>query len=356
MPCVDCAADIETHDGALVCDDCAPINYHRCPGCGQWYPYHTTCPDCVACDRCHDTVPEDQAIETVRGSRICPACRRDRYWQCPECDGWNRVGNDCANDCDDDDDDDDGDMDVGELVHPYSFKPYPVFHGTGPLFLGPEIEIEAPYGEVRECAELALSCLGDLGYLKEDGSIGHGFEIVTHPMSFGWAMAHFPWQMLDDLHDAGCEATDNTGIHVHVSRAGFSSPCHTFRWMKFIYRNEEQVTTVARRRNDVWAAFTDGDRKAVKSYAKGARGDRYRAINTRNTDTFELRIFASSLDPQEVQAALAFTAASVEYTRDLTVATITNGGWTWPAFVAWLNDRPAYAPLSEQLEALACVC
>ena len=146
-------------------------------------------------------------------------------------------------------------------------------------------------------------------------------------------------------------------MHVHVSRAGFSSTCHTYRWMKFIYRNEQQVKAVARRSSDEWAAFTDDDRRAVKDYAKGAYGSRYRAINTGNRDTFELRVFASSLDPREVQAALGFAAASVEYTRDLTVDKITKGvGWAWLSIVDWRDQQPAYAPLTEQLGVLQCVC
>ena len=52
--------------------------------------------------------------------------------------------------------------------------------------------------------------------------------------------------------------------------------------MKFIYRNQPQVTTLAGRNSGKWAAFTDDDRRAVKDYAKGARGERYRAINTDN--------------------------------------------------------------------------
>lgn len=36
-----------------------------------------------------------------------------------------------------------------------------------------------------------------------DSSIGNGFEIVTHPMSYQWAMATFPWPMLTRLAGAG---------------------------------------------------------------------------------------------------------------------------------------------------------
>ena len=364
MPCVDCPADLHTQAGDRVCEICAPQQHTQCPGCDGWYRDGSSCRDCVVCDRCRATVPETQTVETVRGATICGTCRQQWYWRCQVCLGWNRDGAGCGNgccdpdscDCDDCRDDDDL-VDFGGLVHDYGYKPRPIFHGAGPLYLGPEIEIETPvYGE-RRCAQLARAHLGRLGYLKTDSSIGTGFEIVTHPMSYAWAMANFPWRMLTRLRQAGCAATANTGIHVHVSRAGFTSPCHAYRWMKFIYRNQPQVTTVARRSSTQWAAFTDDDRKAVKHYAKGACGARYRAINTNNADTFELRIFASSLDPREVQAALAFAAASVEYTRDLTVDTIANrGGWAWPAFVTWLAERPAYRPLSEQLEALRCVC
>jgi hypothetical protein len=362
MPCVDCAADIETQHGDIVCEDCAPLNHVRCEGCGEWYLDGSACEDCVACNRCRQTVPEDDTVQTIRGSMICQTCQQDWYWQCGVCQGWNREGEDCANGCCDPDDCDcdecrDNDRDFGGLVYDYAYKPYPVFHGTGPLFLGPEIEIETPCYQEEECAQIAHSFLGSLGYLKTDSSIGNGFEIVTHPMSYEWAMANFPWQMLTELHASGCTATASTGIHVHLSRTGFSSTCHTYRWMKFIYRNQRQVTQVARRTSTEWAAFTDSDRRAVKDYAKGACGERYRAINTNNEDTFELRIFASSLDPREVQAALGFAAASVEYTRDLTVDKIANrGGWAWPAFVTWLAERPTYEPLSRQLEALQCVC
>jgi hypothetical protein len=363
MPCVDCAADIETREGDLVCDNCAPRNHYQCVGCDEWYRNGSPCESCVTCDRCDAIVPEEETVETVRGSTVCNACRDEWYWQCAQCEGWNRDGRDCGNDCHDcdgcdcDDCRDDDVDDFGGLVHDYDHKPQPVFHGAGPLFLGPEIEIETPYWRDYECAEIAHSYLGSLGYLKVDSSIGNGFEIVTHPMSYEWAMTNFPWQMLTQLHECGCVATDNTGIHVHVSRAGFTSPCHTYRWMKFIYRNERQVKTVARRSSDEWAAFTDHDRKAVKDYAKGARGYRYRAINTNNDDTFELRVFASSLDPAEVKAALGFAAASVEYTRDLTYSKIANGdGWRWAGFVRWLTEQPAFGPLTQQLEALQCVC
>jgi hypothetical protein len=320
----------------------------QCPGCHERYSTGDRCATCVPCHRCATTVPQYNTVPIVGGSTICNACLPLFYWQCIHCNAWNRDNDNCGNHCRDED---------TNSVHDYSYKPRPMFHGVGPLFLGAEIEIQTPCDEARP-VEIAITHLGSLGYLKEDSTIDGGFEIVTHPMSYNWAIANFPWQMLTDLAGAGCEATQKTGIHIHLSRAGFTSPCHTYRWMKFIYRNETQVTAVARRSSQRWAAFHENDRRCVKEYAKGNRyGDRYRAINISNRETFELRIFASSLDPQQVQATLAFAAASVEYTRGLTAHDITrNGAWQWPAFVTWLEDKAAYRPLRDQLEKLACAC
>jgi hypothetical protein len=75
---------------------------------------------------------------------------------------------------------------------------------------------------------------------------------------------------------------------------------------------------------------------------------RYQAINTCSPhNTYEVRVFASSLIPEEVQAALQLCAASVEYTRTLTAHdVITHGGWTWPQFRSYVqsdNDYPELA-------------
>ncbi|GAA3386332.1 hypothetical protein [Cryptosporangium minutisporangium] len=347
----------------------------RCP-CGDPSPLGGACANCVACDRCHTVVPGFEVIRTVRGSRICDFCSQQSYWRCEGCGGWNHDDVSCGNDCDDyDDEDDDADVDdpcpdgcdrecvchrsgagLHTEIHSYGYKPLPVFRGEGPLFLGPEIEVHTPYDDDEECAAIAHSHLGELGYLKHDESIDPGIEIVTHPMTYAWAIEHFPWEMLPELAAAGASVSHSTGLHVHLSRAGFADPLHIYRWMKFVYRNQPDVTRLAGRSSS-YADFSDDDRHSVAKRAKGGYGNRHTAINTNNADTLELRVFASSLEPQTVQAAFGFAASSVEYTRDLNVAAIARAaGWSWPAYTAWLSERAEYAPLTQQLEALSCAC
>lgn len=316
----------------------------------------------VTCEHGRHLVPGSRTTLTSDGSLVCHGCLPAWYWSCPACSSWTLDGSVCGNGCHPETCDcaDCGpgscyeagcEDECGGLVHSYTYKPPPLCRGRGPLFLGVELEVETPPGRWEQCAELALAQLAGLGYLKRDSSIGCGFELVTHPMSYPWAIANFPWELLPQLARAGCATTPaETGLHVHVSRAGFDSPAHVYRWMMLVHRNQIPVVALARRCSPQWAAFTDADRRAAKDHAKGASGGyRFRAINTCNRDTFELRIFAASLDIGTVQAALAFTTASVEYTRALTVPDVVAGGWTWARFTRWAADRNDYQPLIDQL-------
>ncbi|ALG14555.1 hypothetical protein AOZ06_04885 [Kibdelosporangium phytohabitans] len=241
-------------------------------------------------------------------------------------------------------------------MHGYDYKPTPLFHGDGPLFVGVELEVSVPSQSFGEATETALRHLGRLGYLKEDSSIvDDGFEIVTHPMSYEWAMQRFPWNLLDALEKLGSDA-DGNGLHVHVSREAFDGPCHLYRWMKFFYRNQPQVVALARRMSS-HAAFRADGRARIKHYAKGGKGIRYHAINTQNDTTVEVRVFAGTLNRQRAQAAIGLTVATVEYTRTLTTQDITQrDGWQWPAFADWVSQRPHYAPLVAEMETLLCAC
>ncbi|MEV0764138.1 hypothetical protein [Nocardia sp. NPDC050435] len=321
-------------DGPDVCEDCA-FNYD-------------TCDDCQT--RTSESFPVDDE------ERVCETCLDQDYRDCLECSTMIRWDRRYCLTCES--------IYCHDAVRDSHYTPTPIFHGTGPLYLGLELELRTPSDAFGAAAESSVSHLGGLGYLKEDGSItsGCGFELVTHPMSYEYARAHFPWRLLPRLQQLGAYTDDEVGIHVHVSRDGFTSPAHVYRWLKFIYRNENGVTTLARRISTRWAQFSPTTRKQIGGIAKGEDyySHRYQAVNTNPTHTFELRVFASSLEPQQVQAALAFADASVEYTRTLTAARITRqGGWQWDAFVTWLATRPDYAPLLPELtdlEALECAC
>ncbi|MFE3001371.1 amidoligase family protein [Nocardia sp. NPDC059246] len=281
------------------------------------------------------------------GLRACSGCAQ-RYTECAECGTLTRDTG-----CDE--------CSSHGYVWNYSYKPDPRFLGVGPVFLGLELEIIVPTGDYHMSALTVSDHLGRIGYLKHDSSIQPlGFELVTHPMDYRFAIEEFPWHLLDRLVELGCTSDNKVGIHVHVSRDGFASPTHIYRWAKLIYRNEAQAVKLARRRTH-FADFTARARRKVRHAAKDELRhydlDRYQAINPHPRHTLELRIFAGSLDRQHVQAALAFVDASVEYTRGLTSADVLHdGGWEWARFVDWVSRHDKYAPLRAEMEALECAC
>ncbi|MEU4651908.1 MULTISPECIES: hypothetical protein [Nocardia] len=322
-PCASCSEATFTRlpvdTGGFVCGICAHQLYDQCFQCER-YTLHSR--------------------YVVGNQRACPACAQLQR-SCRDC-GTLIAGRRGCDRCAD-----------PHALWNYSYRPDPIFHGTGPLFLGLELEVIVPDDRFDDAIATATDALGSLGYLKRDSSIRpSGFEIVCHPMTYQYALTEFPWQLLDKLARMGCETDDSVGLHVHASRTGFTGPAHIYRWMKLVYRNQDQVSMLARRVSR-YAPFEPNTRARAKYLAKGCRNavglPRYQAINPHPRDTLELRVFASSLETRAVQAALAFTEASIRYTADLTIPQIHAGGWNWDRFTDWLTRRLEYAPLVAEL-------
>lgn len=323
--CDDPTANIlETDNDGKVCTSCSR-HWYSCDECSRVFRYWTD-------------------LKYVEGvGRLCERCVSKADYTTCVCETYISQGDTCQ-DCLA------AERDTYPL-HYYNYTPDEfIFHGDGPVFLGLELEIEAPDG-IAACAEVAEYHLEDLGYLKEDESLTRGFEIVTHPMSHRWAKANFPWAMLPDLEHAGASTNNYTGLHVHISRDGFDGPAHVYRWLKFIYRNEERVTRFARRSSKDYAPFQPGGRLDAKNHAKGEVNkftSRHAAVNVTKPGTYELRVPKSTLDECELLATLDFADGSVEYTRTLTVADIVRrGGWEWDSFTRWAGEREEYRAFTE---------
>lgn len=240
-------------------------------------------------------------------------------------------------------------------LHDYDYTPKLVFRGDGAPWFGLEIEITTD--DIGDAVSIIDDHAGKLIYCKHDGSVD-GLEAVTHPMSYDWAMENFPWEMFPKLRDSGCSIIpQDNGIHIHVSRDGFKDAAHLYRWLKLWYRNPMDIQRIARRTSEHWASFRPDHKRSHKEHVKrgkpsyvrdsdGTLYSRYSAINTTNDATLELRVFASSLRPERVRAALQLAAASVEYTRHLTCQDIAaRRGWEWKVFMAWVKDSGRYPDL-----------
>lgn len=330
-------------DGRSRCTTCAEKYYAENGGGDNFY----------FCNHCEETVRLSYT-QRFDGSRYCNSCIESNVYTCDDCgdEYWDGSHDNCSYLEDEEDE---------SIIHSYSYRPSPYFIGVGKYHLGFELEVEARNGSRYEGAELAQNTLGATAYMKDDGSLSDGFEIVTHPHTLEKYQKEFKWEVLTKLKSEGYRSWNTTscGLHVHVSRTAFGTggdpwsrgitagsrekiilarQSHELRFMKLIYDNQRQVERIAGRSNNNYARFSDKGRLVRKvKYGEQDNG-RYSAINTENDATIEVRVFKGSLRKERVLSALEFVTASVEYTRDLKV-TAKNQALTWLAFTGYVSSN-----------------
>jgi len=330
--------DFTTLDGRWRCKMCAHDYYDSCGG-DQNFTY---------CDNCENTV-HDSNTSVYRGNRYCSDCVSDNVYDCDECGGevWSGNSHDCE------------ESERSNIIHSYGYKPNPVFFGKGSYHMGFELEVETREISRYEGAKIAQDILGNHAYMKSDGSLNDGFEIVTHPHTLEYYQEKFEWGVLRKLRSSGHRSWDTStcGLHVHVSREAFggvvewdSKPqdimhmqAHQLRFMKLIYDNERQVARIAGRGSNSYASFSDKGRLVGKVKHGNSRDGHCAAVNTENYATIEIRVFKGSLRKERVLSALEFVTAGVEYTRDLKV-TGTNTALSWLRFAAYVSNESVKYP------------
>lgn len=375
-----CGECVQTCDR---CDSMETVNdiFHTVDGDSIWCE---ACTDRRAyfCDSCNEYNSCGTSYVYDRGADWCEGCLESAYW-CEECDQYTADGCDSCSD----DTDDSG----NRVIHDYQYRPDPIFHSTKPderLFFGIEIEVEAKVSKSASALHAYQLENVDLAYLKNDGSLNNGFEIVTHPMSHDFYKnnADELWSVVEALRsqdDIKVKSWDTTtcGLHIHISRTGFSGGAHMHRFLNLVYTNPEFYSILAGRTSDQWAKFTDiykrvyvrdrnGERvyddvngyeaRTVRSFKDklntDQRSDRYSAVNTNNAHTLEMRIFRGTVNPETIKAQLDLAHASVEYTRTLSVRDINNGALTSDNFMWYIFQNEAlYPQLAARIDKLITI-
>lgn len=146
------------------------------------------CPACLEtetalCSRCGSRI----WLDGNAGDEHTPLCEEcyERYYT--SCEGCGRVISEGGIYYEDDDEDLPlcwscyCNSQQSKEIHEYSYKPEPVFYGSGSRYFGVELEIDGA-GESGEkaCQIMRRANLGrELVYCKHDGSLEDGFEIVV---------------------------------------------------------------------------------------------------------------------------------------------------------------------------------
>ena len=341
------------------------------------------CVNCeFTCDRCNDNedreVSEDIGGETwcaycvSEYSSTCSMCDEtgdDEYMMwCEECDcGYcsachESSGHDCRGT-------------DQEGIHSYGYKPENnsglIFHGGSPLthqrgaagykgqrFMGVELEIDGG-GTSGENARalLELSDGERLFYIKEDGSLSNGMEIVTHPATLAFHLTEFPWKEVTGKaaslgyksHNAG-----TCGMHVHVSRNSLGGTMgardHTIsKLIILLWRHWPNAWRFSRRRNDSYCRQQyEGHKVSREGLYNAKHQGRNTALNVSGgMATIEFRLFRGSLKVDTIRATLQFVDVLIDYAMSNGVVRVTKSEWKdvmagatqYPELTAYLDYR-----------------
>jgi DNA-dependent RNA polymerase auxiliary subunit epsilon len=359
---LDSSTVIETDSGQPVCETCSVICM-RCDSVQHMNDIYGNvdgerwCEPCIDsyaayCDLCDKYFTGHRYGAEDTGMTFCESCFEGNVSYCEDCDNYYYEG--CSYSHEDEED--------SRLIHDYSYRPDPIFRSSEDentrLYFGIEVETEVRGGSFDDrkyAAEYAVKLEQyNLAYLKSDGSLECGFEIVSHPMTHNYFMkdASMLWETISTLksnYNMMAWGTKTCGLHVHISRAGFNGGSHQHRFLQLVYNNKDFYEVLAGRSSSHWAKFDDNvdpstGRKSFKHKFDRHGSDRYSAVNTNNRQTLEMRIFRGSINPRFIKSAIDLAHASVEFTRVMSVKEVREGGLSCLNFRQYIESKSELYP------------
>ena len=342
--CDYCGAELDEDEGTwigdsdLLCDDC--VDDH-----------------CVTCDHCGEIV-WNQDSEDDDHTFLCRSCYTDYYSRC-ECCG-AIMHNDCTNwrhdlpyctDCFDE---------CVQEIEEYNYKPEPEFFGDGNLYMGVELEVDTG-GKDDENARI-LKEIANSGdehiYIKSDGSLEDGFEIVSHPMTLKFHQEEMEWEeVLKEAVNMGYRShqTSTCGLHVHVNRNAFGDNQAEqeeviAKILFFIEKHWAEMFKFSRRTEynmNRWSSRYGLEKtgKEILEKAKGSYTSRYVAVNLKNYYTIEFRLFRGTLKYNTFIATLQMVQKICDVALSMSQEELEN--LSWSEFVSNIKEKELIQYLKE---------
>jgi hypothetical protein len=157
-----------------------------------------------------------------------------------------------------------------------------------------------------------------LFYAKHDSSLSYGFEIVSHPFTWGFMTKNrSAFEPIFDLRQMGVTSynTSTCGMHVHMSRRAFSHS-QILKFIKMFYNNPTFTFRLSRRNHSSFDCYSS--LRKLREPIKLARYNQADysgrgALNFGNSATIECRIFRGTINPNGWFANIEFLQALYEY-------------------------------------------
>jgi hypothetical protein len=196
-------------------------------------------------------------------------------------------------------------------IHDYSYKPAPIFYGDGSRYFGVELEVDeggCDEDNAEEILDIANNFHEDRLYIKKDGSLNEGMELVSHPMTLAYHKNIMPWNsVMKRLISMGylSHKAETCGLHCHINRTAFGKERSEqdeviARIIFFVEHHWAELLKFSRRTQyqmERWA-----NRYGMKNKPKELMDDvkkrcpnRYTCVNIQNYFTIEFRMFRGTL-------------------------------------------------------------
>ena len=382
ITCYECGAiiegdGIEIGNGEHVCEECYDGYYVTCEHCGDIGHIDNShyVNDVIVCDDCYDRLytecsccdeaGERSAMYDTADGLVCEYCYDEHYVECQQCGEMIHIDNSRYDEHSEEyfcvgcyEERDNG------AINDYYYKPTPVFYGKNDAFyMGVELEIDGA-GENGENAQRLIDIDDDTHiYIKHDGSLNNGFEIVSHPATLEYHQNFIEWDnIMREALEMGYKSHDaeTCGLHIHVSKKALGSDFtkqdesiakilyffekHYNKFLKFSRRTESQL--------DRWATrygIDDGETTCdILNKAKSTY-NRYRIINLQNAHTIEFRLFRGTLRYTTFIATLQLVRHICELCVETEAETIE--AMQWEQFIETIKQsKNNYSELLEYLK------
>ena len=235
------------------------------------------------------------------------------------------------------------------------------------MYMGVELEVDDG-GKYSENARKALDIFnrsGEYGYIKSDGSLNDGMELVTHPCTLEAHIHEVPWkETLEKFKELGyCSHQSSTcGLHVHVNRTFFGDTPdqqeekigHVLYLFERFWQELLRFSRRTQRQVNQWAArygYKDTGREIMEHAKKSYQG-RYTCVNLTNADTIDFRIFRGTLKYNTLIATLQLVEKLCSVAISLSEEQLQALSWSdimlgidpaqYPELVQYLKERRLY--------------
>ena len=271
-------------------------------------------------------------------------------------------------------------------IHQHNYRPQTFIFRGKPPFYGIEIEVDGfPTVHTQHTKTIieTFSPKEELFYIKRDGSLQNGFELVFHPRDVSSWVELSPQlePIMAHLVKIGGKASsiDTCGFHVHRSKNDLTRLTQTKLWILLKWC-KDQLVLASRRINSRHASWTPIDNsfgrmplsqksmhRLLKKYGWRSvkhnihKEVRYQCINFgSNRDTIEFRMYKGSIFTPTILGYIGLSHYLVEFAKDTLLSDICQPG-TWDRFTNYLFTKrnrwkKSHYPLIEETLSLLTQC